>query len=301
MNLATYARLRNWQMALRYLLVSDAKFNRKTFISKLHYTPDFVNPKTFAEKLQYLKMHYDNLLQNVCSDKFTVCEYVKQCGYPEILKELYQVCARPEDIDLSLMPDRFFIQCSHVQGCNFIVDKEDAAKLASIKKIYKVLLKRKHYKNLRENCYRNIVPRILCGEYLEQPGKPSLTDYKIYCFQGVARYFMVSYGEFEGTARNHKFDMDWHSIDKYFKSAETVSADMIERPKNFDKMVEIAEKLSAPFPHVRIDLYNLDGRIVFGEMTFYSAGGFVKVNSDEMNRQIGDWIDLDLYKDYLKA
>lgn len=301
MKLITYARLRNWQIALQYLLMSDAKFNERTFIRKLQYKPDFANPKTFAEKLQYLKMHYDNLLQNVCSDKFTVCEYVKQCGYPEILKEIYQVCDRPEDIDLSRMPDRFFIQCSHMQGYNFVLAKADAAKLAEVKKLYQVLLKRKHYQGLRENCYKHITPRIICGEYLEQPGKPSLTDYKFYCFQGAAKYFMVSYGEFDGAARNHKFDMDWQSIDRYFKPAETVPAHTIKRPEGFGRMVEIAERLSKPFPHVRVDLYNLDGRIVFGEMTFYSAGGFVKVESDEMNRRIGSWIDLDAYQDYYRA
>ena len=299
MNVITYVRLQNIQRRLQYLLISDAKFNRKTFISKLHYTPDFSNPKTFAEKLQYLKMHYHNLLQNVCSDKFTVCDYVRQCGYPEILKEVYQVCESPEDIDLSLMPDRFFVQCSHTQGYNYIVDKNDAATLAEVKKLYKVLLKRKHYMGLRENCYQNLVPRIICGEYLQQPGKQSLTDYKFYCFQGEAKYFMVSYGEYTGAASNHKFDMNWNSIDKYFKTSQTVSAEDVERPEHFDQMVKIAETLSKPFPHVRVDLYNLDGRIVFGEMTFYSAGGFVKVESDEMNRTIGSWIDLPAYQDYM--
>lgn len=297
----TYVRLQNIQAALRYIFVSDAKFNRKTFQSKLGYKPDFQNPQTFAEKLQYLKMHYRNLLQNVCSDKFTVCDYVKQCGYPEILKEIYQVCDSPKDIDLARMPDRFFIQCSHTQGYNYILDKNDTAKLAEIKKLYKVLLKRKHYKGLRENCYKSIIPKIICGEYLAQPGKPSLTDYKFYCFGGEAKYFMVSFGEYEDDVRNHKFDMQWNSIDAYFKSTETVSAAEIERPENFDKMVEIAQKLSKPFPHVRVDLYNLDGRIVFGEMTFYSAGGFVKVRSDEMNRRIGSWIDLKHYQDYFTA
>ncbi len=291
--------IKNFLFDLEYLLVGDKKYNIKRYEKKFGKKPDLQHPKTFAEKLVYLKLHYKNLLQNVCADKFTVCEYVKQCGYEDILKDIYCVCEDPEDIDLARLPDKFFMQCSHTQGYNFVVEKADLQKFSSIKNLYKWLLKRKHYKVLRENCYKGIVPRVICSEYLEEQGNESLTDYKFYCFGGKAKYFMVSYGEFSHNVRNHKFDMQWNSIDKQFKKVEAVSADSIPRPENFDRMVEIVEKLAAPFPHVRVDLYNIAGRIVFGEMTFYSAGGFVKVDSKEMDKQIGSWIDLNDYSDYL--
>lgn len=289
-------RLKNLQFDIDYFLRSDYKFNVEWYKRKFGKKPDFQNPETFAEKLLYLKMHYNNILQNVCADKYTVMEYVRQCGFPDILKECYQICASPDEIDLSLMPDKFFIQCSHTQGHNYVIDKSDTVKLEQVKRVYRQLLKRKHYKVLRENCYKYIQPRIICGEYLTESGKTSLTDYKFYCFGGEPKYFMVSYGEFDHNVRNHKFDMAWNSIDHYFKKQAAVDAENIEQPKNFEKMVEIAEQLSKPFPHVRVDLYNLAGRIVFGEMTFYSAGGFVKIDSDEMNRTVGSWIDLSKYR-----
>ena len=262
-------------------------------------SPDMKEPKTFAEKLLFLKQHYVNSLQTVCADKLTVCQYVKQCGYPDILKDTYWVGDSPEKIDVSVLPDKFFIQCSHTQGHNYVVSKEDIEKLKRIKREYKYLLKRKHYKVLRENCYKNIAPKIICSEYLEESGKNGLTDYKFYCFGGEPKYFMVSYGEFSHDVKNHKFDMQWNSIDHYFKKEAAVKAEEIARPKNFNRMVEIVTKLCAPFPHVRVDLYNLDGRIVFGEMTFYSAGGFVRIASKEMDEKIGSWIELEKYKQYL--
>ena len=280
---------------IRYLFISDYSFNIKKYREVFGENPDFKEPKTFAEKLLYLKMYYYNPLQNVCADKYTVMDYVRICGYPEILKEVYQVCYSPSEIDEDLLPDKYFIQCSHTQSHNYIVKKGDNEQLNKIKSEYKVLLRRKHYKFLRENCYKNIHPRIICSEYLEEPGRSTLTDYKFYCFSGKARYFMVSYGELNHNVKNHKFDMEWNSIDRYFKEKAAIDPASIPKPKNFDKMVEIVNKLAAPFPHVRVDLYNIDGRIVFGEMTFYSAGGFVKVASREMNLKIGSWIDLEKY------
>lgn len=287
--------IKNFYSDVNYFFVSDYSFNRKKYREMFGKDPDFNDPKTFTEKLLYLKMYYYNPLQNLCADKYTVMDYVRICGYPEILKKVYQVCYTVDEIDESFFPDEYFIQCSHTQSHNYVMKKNDKDKLDRIKREYKALLQRKHYKFLRENCYKNVIPRIICSEYLKEPGRDTLTDYKFYCFSGKARYFMVSYGEFEHNVKNHKFDMEWNSIDCYFKEKPAVNPDLIPRPKNFDKMVEIVNRLAAPFPHVRIDLYNLDGRIVFGEMTFYSAGGFVKVASDEMNLKIGSWIDLNKY------
>ncbi len=284
---------------IKYFFVSDESFNRKWYKKKFGIDPDFEHPKSYSEKLQYIKMHYYNPLMTVCADKFAVMDYVRQCGYPEILKEVYYVANTFEEIKWDKLPDKFFIQCSHTQGNNYVVDKSDKNKINEIKEVYRQLLHRKHYKILRENCYKNIQPKIICAEYLTEPGRDSLTDYKIYCFGGKAMYFMVSYGEFTHNVKNHKFDMEWNSIDHLFKREEAVNPSAIPHPTNFKKMVEIAEKLSAPFPHARIDLYNIEGRIVFGEITFFSAGGFVNVYSKEMDSRIASQIKLEEYNNYM--
>ena len=291
--------IRNRKYDIQYLFENDLHFNKRVFKQELGREPDFVSPRTFSEKLCFLKMHYYNMLQNTCADKLTVCDYVRQCGYPDIIKEIYAVYTDPLEIDFTKLPEKVFIQCSHTQGFNYVVTRDDKKKQEYIKKMYKVILRRKHYKNLRENCYKHVIPRIICSEYLEEPGCETLTDYKFYCFSGEMKYFMVSYGEFNHNVKNHKFDKNWNSIDHLFKKQQAISPESIKRPPNFEKMVEIAEKLSAPFPHARIDLYNIDGRIVFGEITFYSAGGFVHVASEEMDREIGGWIDLSRYSNYM--
>ena len=292
-------KIRNILFRIQYLFESDERFNKKTFKKEFGRVPNLINPETFSEKLLFLKMHYNNLLQNTCSDKFTVCDYVRQCGYPEILKKTYAVYTDPSQIEFEKLPEKVFIQCSHTQGFNYVVSKDDINKQRFIKDMYKVIIRRKHYWNLRENCYKHLVPRIIVSEYMEEPGRESLTDYKFYCFSGELKYFMVSYGEFDHNVKNHKFDPNWNSIDHLFKKKQAIAPDSIKRPQNFDKMVEIAEKLSKPFHHARVDLYNIEGRIVFGEITFYSAGGFVHIASEEMDKEIGSWIKLDKYADFI--
>lgn len=288
----------NWKMHLKYMLYSDKTYNEKIYQSEFGRKIDWSSLQTFSDKLLFLKMHYSNLLENTCVDKFTVNNYVRQCGFQSIIKEIYQVCESPEQINLEILPEKFFIQCSHTQSFNYVVEKKDINRINEIKGIYKQLLKRRQYEGFRENNYKFIMPRIICSEYLEEPGRDSLTDYKIYCFGGKAKYFMVSYGELSHKVKNHKFDLHWNSIDHMFKEKPAINPNEIPHPENFEKMIDIAEKLSAPFPHVRVDLYNISGRIVFGEMTFYSNGGFVHVASEEMDKEIGSWIDLEKYADY---
>lgn len=135
---------------------------------------------------------------------------------------------------------------------------------------------------------------------MQEPGKDSLTDYKFYCFDVEPKYLMVSFGEFSNNVKNIKLDMEWNSIDSNFKKEPALEVKNIRKPENFERMIEVAKILSKGFPHVRVDLYNIEGRIVFGEMTFFSNGGFVNVYSEEMDRKIGSWIDLEKYHDDIR-
>ena len=184
---------------------------------------------------------------------------------------------------------------NHMSKFNYILDKQDLKQFKHIKKVFKVLKHYNHYWILREKAYKNVTPRIICCKYLEEPGKKHLTDYKFYCFDGEVKYFMISYGEFEHNTRNAKFDLNWNNLDKDFKGKTVLTNEEIKKPKNFERMVEIATRLSHNFPHVRVDLYNIEGKIYFGEMTFFSSGGFVNILSDKLNQTVGSWVDLDKY------
>lgn len=291
--------LRTFLMKAVGLVVSDEQINRVFYRIKLKKNPDFDNPETFSEKLQVLKMYYDNPLVSMCVDKYYAGQYVEKCGHGDILKKIYAVYNDPDEIKADELPEKCFLQMSHMSKFNYIVNGRDAKQIAHIKKIFRRLMKYNHYDLLREKPYKMLSPRIICCELLEEPKHKNLTDYKFYCFDGEVKYFMISFGEYEHNVRNAKFDINWNNLDKEFKGKQVVNVTCEDAPANFDEMIKIAQDLSKGFPHVRVDLYNISGRIVFGELTFFSSGGFVHVKSEEMDRKIGSWVDLKKYRNDL--
>lgn len=291
--------LRSYLMKGIGLVLSDEQINALFYRIKLKKKPNFNHPITFSEKLQVLKMYYDNPLVSMCVDKYYAAQYVEKCGYGNILKKTYAVYNNPEEIKAEDLPEKCFLQMSHMSKFNYIVLGRDKERIEHIKKIFRSLMKYNHYNLLREKPYKALSPRIICCELLEEPEHKTLTDYKFYCFDGEVKYFMISFGEYEHNVRNAKFDLQWNNLDKEFKGKQVVNVSREDAPANFDEMIKIARDLSKGFPHVRVDLYNISGRIVFGELTFFSSGGFVHIESEEMDRKIGSWINLEKYKEDL--
>lgn len=285
---------------IKFRIVSDYKFNRNFFRKKKGYDISSNRLETFSEKLIYIKEHYRNSLITLCSDKYYVKEYLKMCGCEEISKQYYGHYKEIKEIDFSQLPDEFFIHCNHMSGCNFKFSKYmDSKKKIYILNLLKINLKHNWYYNQREWNYKNIEPLIICEECLTNPDGTAPLDYKFYCFSGEPKYWMISEGEYNHNVRNHKFDMNCNSIDHYFKHKPTLPLENIKIPKNFDKMVEYVKILCKPFPHVRVDLYNIDGRIVFGELTFFSDGGVVNMVNNDFEKEIGSWIKLEKYSEDL--
>lgn len=293
---AIYFKLNTLRYKIRYYLINDERMNRKLYKKFKGVEPNIDNPKNFSEKLQFLKLHYRNPLQTLCADKYYVGEYIKACGFEHILKKTFAVYDDAKKIDLESLPETFFLKCNHVSGNNMVVHKNEVNDIRYLKFKYNNILKRNHYYSMREWCYKNIKPLIICEELLIDSNGNLPIDYKFYCFSGEPKYFMVSVGEYEHNVRNHKFDMELKSIDHYFKKSSGLAIEEINLPENFNEMITIVKKLCEPFPHVRVDLYNINGKIYFGELTFYSNGGFVDVYSEEMDNKIGSWIKLDKYK-----
>lgn len=287
----------NWRGIKKKYFVTPEKYIKKKYQKIYKKEIDLQCPKTFSEKVLFLKLYYHNPLLTLCADKFYVDSYVKLCGYESILKKRYGVYSRPEEIEWDKMPDKFFLKCNHLSGNNIAVNKKsDDLDIVYLNRLFGILLKRNYYYSDFEWCYKNIEPKIICEEWLEDKNGNLPVDYKFYCFEGEPKYFMVSYGEFDHRVRNHKFDMDGNSIDSLFKEKEAVDKDSIIFPDNFSDMKEIVKVLCKPFPHVRVDLYNIDGKIYFGELTFYSGGGYLHVCSKQMDDKISGWIKLENYK-----
>lgn len=284
--------IRNWILNIYSFIFSDEVAIKREFKKRKGYPLDLKNVKTFSEKINYIKLYDHNPLMVLCSDKYRVKEYLKLLGMEDLFIDVYRVYDTPKNINYDELPEKFIIKMNNMSGNNFIVDKNIDNNEKELKKIFKRLFKRNFYKLHREWAYKNIEPLVIVQKIIENQDKSPLVDYKFYCFEGKVEYFGVSIGEFEHDVKNHKFSRELKSIDHLFKKESTMKKAEVCLPKNISDMIEIADKLSKPFHHVRVDLYNVDGKIYFGELTFYCNGGYVNIGSDETDLNIGKLIKL---------
>ena len=205
----------------------------------------------------------------LCADKYRVREYVAEKAGPEILNEFYAVYERVDEINFDNLPDAFALKVNHHSGGNvFCRDKAQLNRSAARKKL-KTFLDHDHYIGAREWAYKNIPRRIICEKYLEENGKPPI-DYKFFCFHGEPLFIQVNMDRFEKHHRNC-YDLQWNL--QPFTLSHPNCEFIVEKPSRLDEMVKIAKKLSADFPFVRVDMYCIEGKVLFGEMTFYPGGG----------------------------
>lgn len=266
-----------------------------------HRRINLKNPKTFDEKLWWLKLNNRDPLLTICSDKLNVREYVRKCGYPEILVNQYGVFNDPDQIPFDNYAQEVIIKSTSGSGKNVFFQKgRDDANIPSIKKMFKKALNQNPYYLSREWNYKNIESKIIVEEVLRDSKGKCPLDYKFMCFDGEPKLLFLDVGLInDDNSYNHHYprniyDMEFNLLPVW----ETrPNADYtISKPLNFDRMVEIARKLSAPFPHCRVDLYNVEGNIYFGEITFYHGGGFNDIQPIEWSYKMGSWIDLNSKK-----
>ena len=252
--------------------------------NKLHLS----NPVRYTEKLQWYKLNYRKPIMTECSDKYEVRQYVNEKGLGHILNRLYAVYASPDEIDFDSLPNSFAMKMTVGSGMNYFVsdkNKEDKEKLRNIAKGWFAADSCSYG---REWCYYNIIPKIVFEELLPMNERNDLPDYKFFCFNGkpFCLYTMIDYTKNHENGRLGFFDTDFKLL-PYFRKDFKPITEQLEKPENFYKMVEYAQILSKGFPHVRVDFYDISGRIVFGEMTFYNASGYTTFEPDEFDFIMG--------------
>lgn len=250
-------------------------------------------PKRYSEKIQWYKLNYRISLITQCSDKFAVREYVESKGLGVLLNDLYAVYDRAEDIDFSSLPSSFAMKVNNGSGKNLFVTDISQVDTESLRKTADKWLKRKVHSSGGEWCYDNIPPKIVFEKLLPRNVQNDLPDYKFFCFNGEPKclYTMIDYIDDHKNGKLGFFDMDFKQL-PYCRADFMPITEPIERPKNFDKMVEYARILSKDFPHVRVDFYDIDGKIIFGELTFSCASGYLVFKPDEFDMTMGDWFSL---------
>ena len=273
--------------------VDDRTYLRLRFRAKMGYWPNLERPQTYSEKIQWLKLHDRDPLYTVLADKYAVREYVADRIGPEYLISLLGKWDRPGDIDFDSLPDRFVLKCSH--DSNSVVICRNKASFDAAKACRRLAerLERNPFYFDREWAYKDIVPCIICEEYLEDTAAGELKDYKFFCFGGVPRMMLLASGRQDrdrGPVFDY-FDMDFRRLD--MRRGHPNSPEPPEKPAAFEEMKKLAEALSRDLPHARIDFYQADGRVYFGEITFYPAGGSEPFDPPEWDARIGGWLDLE--------
>lgn len=254
------------------------------------------NPQRFTEKLQLYKVKYRNPLMGVCVDKYEVRRYVKQCGLEYILNKIYGVYDRAEDIDFSKFPSKVVLKTTDGGGGNNVLLIQDKAKIdeARIKQKLNSWLNVKNINPGREWAYTQIKrSRIIAEQFIDSANENGLIDYKFFCFSGKPYVCQIISGRFSEEHIDF-YDMDWNRLVGLVGLNPQATNSSIEwpRPQNFGCMVEIAKTLSGDFPFVRVDLYNVEGRIYFGELTFYPASGYGFFKPDSFDFDLGKQFNL---------
>ncbi len=259
-----------------------------------YYTGKKLNlddPKDFNAKIQWLKVFYRPMILSRLVDKYEVREYVIQTVGEKYLNELIGVYDKPFQVDFDKLPEKFVLKATHGYHFNLLVkDKNQLNRKRARYLMYKWLSKNQYKRGGLEWAYKHAKPRLIVEKYLEEIGKEDINDYKFFCFDGVPQLLHVDIDR--GTKHSRAYyDMDWNKLPIKHDSIAFIEGET-KKPENFDEMVEVASKLAGKFPYVRVDLYNLNNKIVFGEMTFYPADGRLEFIPEKYNRILGDYLEI---------
>jgi len=275
----------------------DYIINRYT--ESMGRVPDLDNPTLFTEKIQWIKLHYNNPMYIKCADKYAVRAYVESKGYQPILNELIGVYTQAEDIRLDELPDKFVLKATHGCSWNYICnDKvQEIAQWEGTKQLLDEWLTQDYAVHGRELHYTYIPPRLICERFLENEDGSDIRDYKIHCFHGEPKLIQVDYERFTEHQRNY-YDVDWNLTDiKWVSHGNYTEPE--DKPANLKEMLAVARGLSVDFAYVRVDLFNVEGQIFFGELTFTPGSGFTKLEPAEIDAKMGSWWTLPTESEYI--
>ena len=272
---------------------------RIRFLLRFHRFPNLRHPKDLNEKIQYLSLKTDTSLWTELTDKFKVREYIRRCGLEDTLVPLLGHWSRACDIDFDSLPSKFVLKCTHGSGdCIIVRDKSRCDREGIVREMQSAL----------DTCYglsegnihySRIVPSVVAESLVENDAESavhssSLIDYKVWCFNGKAHYIWACTDRSREGAKVLLYDTDWNDHPEYSVfTKHYMRGTVIPKPANLDRMLEIAETLARPFPVVRVDLYNVAGKVYFGEMTFTSLGGYMDFYTDDFLEMTGSMINLD--------
>ncbi len=278
---------------LRWL--SDKAYLKLSYRIKEKEKLNLDNPKTYNEKLQWLKLYDRKPIYTRMVDKYEAKKFVAEQIGEEYVVPTLGVWDRFEDIDFDALPEKFVLKCTHDSGDLAICHNKAEFDIEAARRQFTSSLKRNYYWSSREWAYKDVKPRIIAEQYMEDTETQELRDYKFFVFNGSVKIFYITSGRKAGDRRTDFFDLDLNHLD--LRDCDEMADVPPAFPKNLDKMMELAEKLSVGIPQLRVDFYEVDGQIYVGEFTFYYCGGHVPFKPKKWDAIWGEWLELPAIKD----
>ena len=249
------------------------------------------NPQTFNEKMQWLKLNDRKEIYTTMVDKYDVKKYVANIIGEEYIIPTIGVYDNFDNINFDELPNKFVIKCTHDSGGVVVCKDKSTFNIEIARKKINDCLKNNFYYLGREWPYKNVKPRIIIEKFLEDEKNEDLIDYKIMCFNGKAQCSFLCLNRRSKEGLNVDFyDLNWNKMpfERHYKQSNIV----MEKPENYDLMIELAEKLAKDIPFVRVDFYDIKGKVYFGELTFYPGSGMEEFNPEEWDKKLGDLLVL---------
>ncbi len=271
----------------------DKMFIKLMYRLKMGKKLNLNNPQTYNEKIQWLKLYNRKPEYTMMVDKYAVKDYAASIIGTDYIIPTIGVWDKPEDIEWSKLPNQFVLKTTHGGGNTGVVicrDKNTFDKENAISRL-RMSMKQDIYRELKEWPYKNVPKRIIAEHYVTPDSITNdLPDYKFFCFDGVVKALFIGTERQTGNVKFDYYDAEFNHLDLI--QEHPMSGKEQKKPANFEEMKQVAAKLSKGIPHVRIDLYNVNSKVYFGEMTFYHHGGIVPFHPEKWDYEFGSWIKL---------
>ena len=272
--------------------IPDKQFIKIKYRLIMNKKLDLNNPTTFNEKLQWLKLNDKKDIYHIMVDKYEVKKYVSSIIGSEYIIPTIDVFNNFDEIDFNKLPNQFVLKCTHDSGGIVICKDKNQFDIKKARKTINKCLRRNYYYSYREWPYNGVRPRIIIEKYLQDSKRKTMRDYKFFCFNGIPKIMYLSEGlENHSTACMSFFDMNFMPTDCKRRDYKLLNY-IPRKPDTFVQMKSFASVLSKGIPHIRVDFYEIDGHLYFGELTFFTCSGMVPFEDDKWDKKMGDWIKL---------
>jgi hypothetical protein len=267
--------------------LSDREIICRRFQSVFGEYPNLKNPTTFSEKIIYKELYDRRPILTQVADKIKVRDYVKSRIGSNYLTEVYQIAQTPEEINWDRLPPSFVVKTNHGSGWNIFAHDKNKLDIKATVSLLSTWINTNYYDHSREWCYKNIPRLVFVEEMLQDDQGKIPTDWKFFVFSGKARFLQVNINRFENNQCNF-YDRNLDQLKVRYLSRDNFLSDLVF-PSNIDEMFDLAERLGEGFDFIRVDLYNVNGRIIFGELTNYPFAGIVPFEPREFDKQFGEY------------